>query len=108
MRKRERSKQLIIKLVAILLTLLWLYPFYLIVVNSFKTKAEIFQNTLNLPENATLENYPVAFEKLDFSGALGTHYRLRLFHCLLLSFVHRWQLMRYQEIKVRSVLVCTL
>lgn len=66
MRKRERSKQLIIKLVAILLTLLWLYPFYLIVVNSFKTKAEIFQNTLNLPENATLENYPVAFEKLDF------------------------------------------
>ncbi|GHU61569.1 sugar ABC transporter permease [Clostridia bacterium] len=54
------------KIAGIFPVFLWLYPFYLIVVNSFKTKAEIFTNTLNLPKQFTLENYPLAFERLDF------------------------------------------
>ncbi|MBO0471251.1 carbohydrate ABC transporter permease [Enterococcus sp. DIV0242_7C1] len=66
MRKQKQRKAFWIKLLGIGLTLLWLYPFYLIVVNSFKTKSEIFKNTLNVPQNFTTENYPVAFEKLDF------------------------------------------
>lgn len=66
MKKQKQRKSLIMKLIGILLMIVWLYPFYLIVVNSFKTKAEIFQNTLNLPRQFTTENYPVAFEKLDF------------------------------------------
>ncbi|WP_321386851.1 carbohydrate ABC transporter permease [uncultured Enterococcus sp.] len=66
MNKQKKRKALEIKIVGLLLVLVWLYPFYLIVINSFKTKSEIFKNTLNVPEQFTLENYPVAFEKLDF------------------------------------------
>ncbi|MBP1046006.1 carbohydrate ABC transporter permease [Enterococcus sp. BWM-S5] len=66
MNKQKKRKALGIKIVGLLLVLVWLYPFYLIVINSFKTKSEIFKNTLNIPEQFTLENYPVAFEKLDF------------------------------------------
>ncbi|MGL4696682.1 carbohydrate ABC transporter permease [Enterococcus larvae] len=66
MNEQKKRKALGIKIVGLLLVLVWLYPFYLIVINSFKTKSEIFKNTLNIPEQFTLENYPVAFEKLDF------------------------------------------
>lgn len=66
MNKQKKRKALGIKVIGLLLMLAWLYPFYLIIINSFKTKSEIFKNTLNVPEQFTLENYPVAFEKLDF------------------------------------------
>lgn len=49
-----------------LTSLLWIYPFYLVIVNSFKTRGEIFTSPLNLPIDATLANYPIAFARLDF------------------------------------------
>ena len=48
-------------LVGIVLAMLWVLPFYLIIVNSFKTKTEIFSNTLGLPQSFTAENYPEAY-----------------------------------------------
>ncbi|MBP2099613.1 carbohydrate ABC transporter permease [Enterococcus rivorum] len=66
MKLQKQRKALLVKIAGVALTIMWLYPFYLIVINSFKTKAEIFKNTLNVPQNFTTENYPVAFEKLDF------------------------------------------
>lgn len=53
-------------LLAGLLSLVWLYPFYLMIVNSFKSRKEIFSNTLGLPTEVETENYVEAFERLDF------------------------------------------
>lgn len=53
-------------LLGLLLSIIWFYPFYLVIVNSFKTKAEIFVNTLSFPSEGTLANYPEAFTALDF------------------------------------------
>jgi len=53
-------------LIGLVTSLVWIYPFYLVLVNSFKTKGEIFTNTLNLPFDPTFANYPVALEQLDF------------------------------------------
>ncbi|WP_051475400.1 carbohydrate ABC transporter permease [Bacillus sp. J37] len=53
-------------LLGLLLSIIWFYPFYLVIVNSFKTKAEIFVNTLSFPAEGTLANYPEAFTALDF------------------------------------------
>ena len=66
MKKEKQRKSLLFKLLGLCLALIWLYPFYLIVVNSLKSKSEIFRNTLRWPEELTFENYPVAFEQLDF------------------------------------------
>lgn len=52
------------------LGLIWLIPFYLMVINSFKTKQEIFTNPLKIPENFTFANYPAAFKELDFLKTL--------------------------------------
>lgn len=55
-----------IEILGILLGLLWLAPFYLMIVNSFKTKREIFTDTLRLPNGFNLDNYIEAFKDLDF------------------------------------------
>ncbi|MDN3953731.1 carbohydrate ABC transporter permease [Sporolactobacillus laevolacticus] len=48
------------------LAIVWILPFYLMLSNSFKTKAEIFLNALGLPHRFTAENYPIAMQQLDF------------------------------------------
>lgn len=52
--------------VGIVIALIWLYPLYIVVVNSFKTKNEIFTNTLGLPQDFTFQNYKDAYIDLDF------------------------------------------
>ncbi|MBM7603824.1 raffinose/stachyose/melibiose transport system permease protein [Metabacillus crassostreae] len=55
-----------LEILGILLGLLWLSPFYLMIVNSLKTKREIFSDVIRLPEEFTFDNYIQAFEELDF------------------------------------------
>ncbi|WML42830.1 carbohydrate ABC transporter permease [Neobacillus sp. PS3-40] len=55
-----------VEILGVLLGLLWLAPFYLMIVNSFKTKRELFTDTLRLPEGFNLNNYIEAFTELDF------------------------------------------
>ncbi|WML47154.1 carbohydrate ABC transporter permease [Neobacillus sp. PS3-34] len=55
-----------IEILGILLALLWLSPFYLMIVNSFKTKKEMFTDVLRLPAAFNLDNYKEAFTELDF------------------------------------------
>ncbi|WHY87304.1 carbohydrate ABC transporter permease [Neobacillus novalis] len=55
-----------IEILGVFLGLLWLSPFYLMIVNSFKTKREIFADTLKLPEGFNFDNYIEAFAELDF------------------------------------------
>lgn len=65
---KRNNKKLATIIFGILFTCLWLYPFYLIVINSFKTKAQIFRDTLSLPHGLQLDNYTTAFEKLEFQS----------------------------------------
>ncbi|MCY6372678.1 carbohydrate ABC transporter permease [Clostridium ganghwense] len=60
----------LVTLVSIFAGLLYLSPFYIIIVNAFKTKKELFQSTLALPASWTFDNFKSAFERLDFFNAL--------------------------------------
>jgi raffinose/stachyose/melibiose transport system permease protein len=53
-------------LISGLSTVLFLVPFYIMIANSFKTKKEIFMNTLSLPSSFQLSNYLEAWSKMDF------------------------------------------
>jgi maltose transport system permease protein len=61
-----RKYKWLLEILGVLLGLLWLSPFYLMLVNSFKTKREIFSDTLKLPEVFTFDNYIEAFNELTF------------------------------------------
>lgn len=67
MRKKRNYK---LEILGIFLALIWLAPFYLMIVNSFKSKREIFTNTISLPESWNLDNYIEAFQELDFLRTL--------------------------------------
>lgn len=67
----QRGKvKFLVPTIGILLALLWLSPFYLMIVNSFKTKKEIFTDTIKIPDVFTVENYQEAFIRLDFIQTL--------------------------------------
>jgi len=68
--KQSKRSLYIIEFFGLLLALLWLSPFYLMIVNAFKTKREIFTDVLGLPNEYTMDNFVKAFIDLDFISAL--------------------------------------
>jgi raffinose/stachyose/melibiose transport system permease protein len=66
MGNRYTWKTSIVEILAILLGLLFLVPFYYVFSNSLKPFAEILTNTSALPKVLMFDNYVNAFEKLDF------------------------------------------
>lgn len=79
--KKNTISRLILYVIGIVVSLIYLSPFYILVVNSFKTKREILENTLGFPALWTFENFKVAAQKLsfftnsngfDFAGIFGS------------------------------------
>lgn len=66
MGNRYTGKTFIVEILAILLGLIFLVPFYYVVSNSLKTFAEILTNTSALPSVLQFQNYMQAFEKLNY------------------------------------------
>lgn len=64
-----KSKKMI-GILGLIIGILWLFPFYMIVANSFKTPKGIFASVLALPAPATGENYANSFKALNFIGSL--------------------------------------
>ncbi|MGO1368377.1 carbohydrate ABC transporter permease [Senegalia sp. (in: firmicutes)] len=64
----KKGKKIIAPIIGIILALIFILPLYIVVTNSFKTQKGIFLDLMGLPfgEFLTLENYPQAFEQLDF------------------------------------------
>lgn len=56
--------------ILIVATLVFLYPIFLMIMSSFKTKLELFTSPLGLPESFTMENYAMVWDKVNFSGYL--------------------------------------
>jgi raffinose/stachyose/melibiose transport system permease protein len=66
MGNRYTGKTFIVEILAILLGLVFLVPFYYVVSNSLKSFAEILTNTSALPSVLQFQNYVQAFEKLNY------------------------------------------
>ncbi len=68
--KSSKRNHYLIEFFGLILALLWLSPFYLMIVNAFKTKKEIFTGVLGFPKEFTTENFVQAFVDLDFMRSL--------------------------------------
>lgn len=69
-KKKFKLKFFLTSLLGIVLGLVFLSPFYIIIVNAFKTKADLFKSTLSLPKDITLSNFKDAFNELDFINSI--------------------------------------
>jgi raffinose/stachyose/melibiose transport system permease protein len=50
----------------VMMAILFFYPLYLVVINSFKTAGNIFKDPLNLPVKYMFANYSKSWELIDF------------------------------------------
>ena len=67
---KERKSLFSVELLGLVLGLIWIAPFYLMIVNAFKTKREIFTGVLGIPKSLALENFVQAFNDLEFLKSL--------------------------------------
>ncbi|MFR0553629.1 carbohydrate ABC transporter permease [Loigolactobacillus coryniformis subsp. coryniformis] len=66
----HKTSKWLLGIFGLLIGLIWLFPFYLIIVNSFKTPKGIFASVLKLPAPLTTANYGDSFRALNFLGSL--------------------------------------
>jgi len=66
---KSLASKAVIYLVLAVFTIIFLMPFYITVMGSFKSFAEIFANVFGLPEQWSLENYFNVIERIDFITA---------------------------------------
>lgn len=74
--KGQRVFKVVLSVLAIFLGILFVAPFLIILINSFKTKKELFTDVLALPSSIAegFENYKKAFERLEFVKSFGTSF----------------------------------
>lgn len=63
--KRKQNFKFILYIVGLFTSLLYVSPFYILIVNAFKTKKDLFESTLKLPATWTFKNFETAATKLS-------------------------------------------
>ena len=66
----NKTKGIIANIVLILFCCLWLFPVYIIVVNAFKNRAELYENILAFPSKFSFQYFTQAMDKMDILNAL--------------------------------------
>ncbi len=68
--RQSRKEKAFWTVLAVLVVLIFLSPFYIAIVNSLKTQLETAENVLALPKTFSLENYKEAMQKISFTKSL--------------------------------------
>lgn len=93
----------------VLLALVFLSPIYIIFVNSFKDRQELYDNALSLPTNFSFQYYLEAMEKMNFLSAIGNSLYVTIVSVLIivvLSSMTAWMLVRTDS-KLSTVIFMT-
>ena len=91
------GKLRILEVFAWLLLILYMTPFYLMFINSFKTRREIFANTTGLPDIWNYQNYLDAANKMDLISSFANSMIITVgsvILILLFSSMAAWLLVR--------------
>lgn len=70
MKLEKHLNKIMIFTVCLLLFLLYIFPFVLIVLNSFKSRMEVVKNPLSLPSIVNFDNFIEAFTTMNYGTAL--------------------------------------
>ncbi|NLJ18918.1 carbohydrate ABC transporter permease [Globicatella sulfidifaciens] len=97
--KLKALKKILMYILSTALLLLFIFPFLVIIINSFKSRVTIIQNPLALPESLSFENYIQAFKAMNFPTALmnsiivttGSVLVIVLFSSMFAYFLVRWK-----------------
>lgn len=93
----KRLTKIILNIIVVILCGLYLFPIYIIVVNSFKNRAETYENILALPSNFSFDFYREAMEKMDFGRAFANSLivtSISIIFIVLFASMTAWMLVR--------------
>jgi raffinose/stachyose/melibiose transport system permease protein len=77
--------------------LIYLFPAYIVLVNSFKNRAELYENILAFPKTFSFQYYGSAMNRMNFLSALVNSFIvtvISLFFIVILSSMCAWMLVR--------------
>ncbi|MDR0718688.1 MAG: carbohydrate ABC transporter permease [Treponema sp.] len=81
--------------------LVYLFPGYIVLVNSFKNRAELYENILSLPKTLSFQYYKTAMGRMDFLNALGNSFFvtfISICFIVILTSMCAWMLVRRNNI----------
>ncbi|WP_202081597.1 carbohydrate ABC transporter permease [Caldalkalibacillus salinus] len=97
MRNRYTKRTFVLELFTILLAIIFLVPFYFVVVNSFKSFSEILVDAAALPSEWLLSNYVEVWQVLDFPTAFLNSLIITVFSIMgivVISSMAAWKMVR--------------
>ncbi|GGG65725.1 carbohydrate ABC transporter permease [Paenibacillus radicis (ex Gao et al. 2016)] len=93
----KKTGKWILEALLVVIALLFLSPIYIMIVNSFKTRSELYENALALPSSFSFEYYAQAMQKMNFMTAFGNSLFVTLVSLLfivVLASMTAWMLVR--------------
>lgn len=63
----KKTHKILIMLLGLVLSLVWIYPFFIVLFGSLKSRSEIFTNPLSIPIEPIFDNFPEAYENMNFT-----------------------------------------
>lgn len=103
-----KTKKIILNTLIILLCGFYLFPIYIVIVNSFKNRAELYEDMLALPSQLTAEYYLKAMEKMDFLRAFGNSFIVTFVSIgiiVVLASMTAWTLVRHDNLLSKIILM---
>ncbi len=67
----KKLSKLLLEIFIVILCIAFLFPIYIVLVNSFKNRSELYENVLALPERFSFEYFAKAMDKMNFLRAFG-------------------------------------
>lgn len=65
----NKTKKILIEILALIVGIIYLLPLYIMVVNAFKNRAEMYENVLSLPGKFDFQYFKVAMNKMNYLNA---------------------------------------
>lgn len=98
---KKRFWRFLLTTLGLLLAALYFSPIYILLVNSFKSLKNIYLDVLGFPgpDQFILENYPAAFERLDYVQSFFNSFGITVISTVLLLLscsMAAWVLVRYK------------
>jgi raffinose/stachyose/melibiose transport system permease protein len=78
MTKREKRSLLLLEIVMIVLACLFLYPLFLVLINTFKDYTAVVTNVVNLPKKIILDNYNQVWHLMNYPKLFANTFYITL------------------------------
>ncbi|CAM3801248.1 MULTISPECIES: carbohydrate ABC transporter permease [Paenibacillus] len=93
----KKTGKWLLDIVLLLFAIVFLSPVFIMLINSFKDRAELYENALAFPSSFSFEYYKSAMEKMNFFTALGNSLYVTVVSVILvivLASMTAWMLVR--------------